>query len=148
MRVAIRGTILVIALVLAVGSAGTVLCEMDCAAGGHTEAAAAMSDGAGGVATSRCDGEQMDSARRDMPMPNKSSGGNTKHSGGHSHSRIVATTTARIQISPARTFSVSVVNAAASGSPLFVRIDQTLWHDNSPPPIKSASVFAASVLRI
>ncbi len=66
MRIAIRGHIVVLALVLAIASAGTVLCEMDCAAGGRTDSAAATNDSASGVATSHCDGEQMDSAGRDM----------------------------------------------------------------------------------
>ena len=148
MRAVTRGLMIVLALVFAAASAGTVLCEMACAAVGHTEAAAAMSDNASGIATSHCDGEQMDSARHDMPMPNRNSGGNTKHSGVHSHPRIVATTTARIQISPARTFSASEVNAVVLGSALFVRTGQTLWHDNSPPPINFPSVFATGVLRI
>jgi|SRR5579864_896479 len=148
MRVAIRGSIVVLALVLAAASAGTVLCEMDCAAGGHAEAAASLSDSASGVATSHCDGEQMDSARHDMPTPHGSSGGNTKHSGAHSHLRIVATVSAEVQISPALILSNFAGTPVSFSSAILARRGANFWNRNSSPPIKSPPVFSAGVLRI
>jgi hypothetical protein len=148
MRVAIRGSIVVLALVLAVASAGTVLCEMDCAAGGHAEAAAAMSDSASGVATSHCDGEQMDSARHDMPSPHGSSGGNTQHSVVHLHLRIVATVGAKAQISPPRILSNFAITPVSFGSAILVRLEANFQNNNSSPPIKSPSAFSTGVLRI
>jgi hypothetical protein len=148
MRVAMRALMIVLALLLAVASAGTVLCEMDCAAGGHTQAAAAMSDSASGLATSHCDGEQMDSARHDMPAPHGSSGGNTKHGGVHLHPRIMATTTPRIQISPSLRFSGAVTGQIVFSATLAARTVETFRNDGSPPPINFPSVFSSGVLRI
>jgi hypothetical protein len=146
-RVAMRGSIVVLALVLVAAGAGTVLCEMDCAAGGHAEAAFAITATASGVATSHCDGEQMDSARQDMPSPHGSSNGNTKHSA-HLHPRIVATTTARIQISPKPTFSDFAVGSIVIGAAISARIEGSLRNYGSPPPISSPPVFSTGVLRI
>jgi hypothetical protein len=148
MRVAIRGQIVVLALVLAIASAGTVLCEMDCVAGGHIDSATTMSDSASGVATSHCDGEQTDSPRHDVPAPHGSSDGNTKHSGGHSHPRIVATATASIQILPQRTFSNLAVISDLFSSCTFVGVEGNLRNNNSSPPINSPAVFSTGVLRI
>jgi len=148
MRVAIRGQIVVLALVLAIASAGTVLCEMDCVAGGHAEAATAMSDSASGAATSHCDGEQMDSARQDKTMPNGDTGGNTKHNGAHSHSRIIATTITRIQISPAQILSGFAVTTAFSGTTFLESVAGNFRNNSSSPPLESPSVFSTGVLRI
>jgi hypothetical protein len=148
MRVAIRSAIVVLALVLVVASAGTVLCEMECAAGGHTDAAAAIGAGASGVTTSHCDGEQMDSGRHEMPMPDGSSGGNRKHSGAHSHLRIVATAGAEVQISPALILSDFAVTPVSFGSAIPGSVAGNFWNNNSSPPIKSPSVFSTGVLRI
>ena len=57
----------VLALVLAVASAGTVLCEMDCAAGDTGASATGMHDGSMNVAISHCDGERIDSAQHEGP---------------------------------------------------------------------------------
>jgi hypothetical protein len=148
MRVAIRGQIVVLALVLAIASAGKVLCEMDCAAGGHTEASAALRDSASGAAASHCDGEQMDSPRPDMPAPHGSSDGNSKHSGAHSHLRIVATATARIQISPAQILSDFAVTPVSSGAAISESVAGKFRNNSSSPPLKSPSVFSTGVLRI
>ena len=148
MRVAIRGQIVVLALVLAIASAGTVLCEMDCVAGGHIDSATATSDSASGVATSHCDGEQMDSARHDNPIPNSDSGGNTKHNGAHSHLRIVATATARIQISPVQILSDFAVTPVSSGAAISESVAGKFRNNSSSPPLKSPSVFSTGVLRI
>jgi hypothetical protein len=147
-RVAMRGSMIVLALVFAIANAGTVLCDMDCAAGGRTEAAAAMGDGASGAATSHCSAEQMDSSRHDMPAPHNSSGGNTKHSAVHLHPRIVATATARIQISPRHTSSYFVTDSVPSSSGILARGEANLRNNNSSPPIESPPVFSSSVLRI
>jgi hypothetical protein len=146
MRVAIRGQIVVLALVLAIASAGTVLCEMDCVAGGHAEASTALRDSASGAAASHCDGEQMDPPRHDMP--NSDSGGNTKHSGAHSHPRIVATPGAEVQLSRALTLSNFAVAPASFGSAVIASIEGNLRNNNSSPPINSPSAFSTGVLRI
>jgi hypothetical protein len=147
-RVAIRGQIVVLALVLTIASAGTVLCEMDCVAGGRTEAATAMRDSASGVATSHCDGEQMDSARQDMPARHGSSDGNTKHSGGHSHPRILATPGAKLQLSRALTLSSFAVIPISSGPASLGNVAGNSWNNSTSPPLKSPSAFSTGVLRI
>ncbi len=145
MWVAMRGFMSVLTLALVVASAGTVLCEMDCAAGGHAESAAAMTPmNAGG---SHCDGEQMDLAQRDMSSHHGSSGGNTKHRA-HLHSGIVATVGARVLISPGIKFSEFAVASVDFSAPVFARADENSWKNNSSPPMKSSFVFAAGVLRI
>lgn len=143
----LRGAISLLVLMLVVASAGTVMCEMDCAAGGLADAAAARCAGAGGVATSHCNGEQMDSSRHDIPMPNGSPSGNTKHSGAHLHPRIVATAGAEVQISPAP-ISDFAVTPVSSGPAIFARIEENLRNNNSSPPITPPSVFSTGVLRI
>jgi hypothetical protein len=142
-----RAAIIVLALMLAVASAGMALCEMDCAAGGHAASATAMMEHATSAATSHCDGEQMDSAQHDAPAQHGSSSGNTKH-GVHLHPRIVATASARIQISPKRAFSDIAVNSAAFGSGIFARVEGNLWNHSSSPPINFLPVFSTGVLRI
>jgi hypothetical protein len=145
MRVAMRGLIAVLALVLIVASAGTVLCEMDCAAGGHAESVAAMTPMSGGA--SHCDGDQMDSATQEMGAHHGSSGGNTKH-GAHLHTGIVATVGARVLILPTIKFSEFAVASVDFAAPVFPRFDENFWKSNSSPPIESSFVFAAGVLRI
>jgi hypothetical protein len=140
MRLAMRGFMIVLALVIVVASAGTVLCEMDCAAGGHLELAAAMTPM--NASASHCDGEQME-----MSVHHGSSGGNTKHRA-HLHTGIVATVGARVLISPTIKFSELAVTSIDSVAPLFARADENFWKDNSSPPINSSFVFAAGVLRI
>jgi hypothetical protein len=142
----VRSAIIVLALVLAVASAGTVLCEMDCAVFGHAASAAAMTDGSYGGATLHCQGEQNEIAHHQMPAPHRTSSGNTKHSGAHLHARIVATATARVQISPVVTFSAVI--PVAFGAAICARTDEASWNDSSSPPVNSPSVFASSVLRI
>jgi hypothetical protein len=144
-RVAMRGLIAVLALVLIVASAGTVLCEMDCAASGHAESVAAMTPMSGGA--SHCDGEQMDSAQQEMGAHHGSSSGSRKH-GAHLHTGIVATVGARVLISPAIKFSDVAVASVDFGAPVFVRADENFWKNSSSPPINSSFVFATGVLRI
>ncbi|HEY4837813.1 MAG TPA: hypothetical protein VIH72_04360 [Candidatus Acidoferrales bacterium] len=144
-RVAMRGIMIVLALVLIVASAGTVLCEMDCAASGHPESVAAMTPM--NVGASHCDGEQMDLAQPDTGAHHGSSGGNTKHRA-HLHTGIVATVGARVLISPAIKFSASAVASVDFGAPVFARFDENFWRNNSTPPINSSFVFAVGVLRI
>jgi hypothetical protein len=144
----IRGAIISLALVLAVASAGTVLCEMDCAAGEHAASAAAMTDGVANGASSHCSGERIDSARRDMSARHGSSGGDTKHTGAHSHLRIVATVRAEVQISPALLLSDFAVIPASFDAAIFARVEENFWNNNSSPPIKPPSVFSTGVLRI
>jgi hypothetical protein len=143
-----RGAVFVLALVLVTVSAGTVLCEMNCTAGGHAESSAAMTDGAASSATSHCDGEQIDASRQNMPSRHGSSNGNTKHSGAHSHLRIVATVRAEVQVSAALTVSDFVSTPAVFGVSIFSCVDENFWNNNSSPPIKSPSVFSTGVLRI
>jgi hypothetical protein len=145
MRVAMRGFMIVLTLVLGVASAGTVLCEMDCAAGGHAESAAAMAPMNAGA--SHCDGEQMDSATQDIGAHHGSSGGTRKH-GAHLHTGIVATVGARVLISPGIKFSEVAVASVDFGALVFARADENFWRNNSSPPINSSFVFAAGVLRI
>jgi hypothetical protein len=145
-RVAMRGSMIVLALAFAIANAGTVLCERDCATGGHSEAAAAMSDNASGAATAHCVAEQMNSTRHDLPMSHKNSHGNTKHSAAHLHPRIVATATARVQISPSQTFSYFA--AASTGSGSFASVERNFWNRNSSPPIGFPPDFSTGVLRI
>jgi hypothetical protein len=148
MRIAMRGIMIVLALVLTVSSAGTVLCEMDCAAGGHAESeamTAAMTPmNAGG---SHCDAERMDSAMRELSAHHGSSGGNRKHSA-HLHSGIVATVGARVSISPRIRFSEFAVASVDFGKLVFACADENCRRNNSSPPINSSFVFAADVLRI
>jgi hypothetical protein len=143
-RIVMRGFMIVLALTLATASAGTVLCEMDCAAGGHAESAAAITPMSN---TSHCDGVQTDSARQEMGVHRGSSGGNRKH-GAHLHTGIVATVGVRVLILPAIKFSEVAVASIGSVAPVFARADQNFWINNSSPPINSSFVFAASVLRI
>lgn len=148
LRVAMRGFVIVLALLFVVASAGTILCEMNCVAGDPGAPAAGTPDGSMNVATSHCDGQQPESRHLDMPAPQRTSGGNTKHSGAHSHLRIVAMVSAEVQISPAATvcdFSVTPVIASAS---IFPMADQNFWNNNSSPPIKFPSVSSANILRI
>jgi hypothetical protein len=145
LRVATRGLMIVLTLVLAVASAGTVLCEMDCAAGGHLESAAAMTPMNAGA--SHCDGEQMDSATQEMGAHHGGSGGNRKH-GAHLHSGIVATVGARVLISPGIKFSEVAVASVDFGASVFARADENFWKNNSSPPMNFSFVFAAGVLRI
>jgi hypothetical protein len=147
MRFLLRGLIIVLALVLAIASGGTVLCEMDCAAGGHASPAAAINDGMASTPTSHCDGEQMDSSHHTL-SPHGSSTENPKRGGAHLHPRIVATVAAGIQILPKRTSSDFAVNSVVVGSGIFVRVEANLWNHNSSPPINLPSVFSAGVLRI
>jgi hypothetical protein len=152
LRVAMRGFVIVLAMVLAVASAGTVLCEMDCAAGEHAASVAGMTDDAANGASSHCSGERIDSTRHDMSARHGSSGddtkrsGNTKHSSAHSHLRIVATAAARIQISPPRLSSDFA--PVSFGPAIFARVEENFWNNNSSPPIKPPSVFSTGVLRI
>jgi hypothetical protein len=147
-RVAIRGFMIVLALVFAVANAGTVLCEMDCAAGGHAESSAAITDGVASGAASHCDGERIDSARLDAQGHHGNSNGNTKHDGAHSHLRFVATVGAEVRISPAIKVSDFAVSPVHFDSTNFVRGEENFWNNNSSPPINSSFVFAAGVLRI
>jgi hypothetical protein len=154
LRAAMRGSMIILALVLAVASPGTVLCEMNCAAGEHVASAAGMTDGAANVASSHCDGERIDLARHDMSARHGSSGGNTKrsgntkHSSAHSHLRIVATVGAEVQISPALLLSDFAVVAVSFAAANFARIEETFWNNNSSPPIRPPSDFSTGVLRI
>ena len=145
MRVAMRGLMIVLTLVIVVAGAGTVLCEMDCAGGGHTELAAAMTPMNAGA--SHCDGEQMDLGSREMGAHHGSSGDNAKHRA-HLHTGIVATVGARVLILPAIKFSEFAVASTDFVAPLFARTDEKFWKSNSSPPINSSFVFAAGVLRI
>lgn len=148
MRFVVRGSIVVLALVFVFASAGTILCEMDCAAGGHAEfeattaALAPMNAG-----TSHCDGEQMDSAKQEMGSHHGNSNGNRKH-GAHLHAGIVATVSARVLISPRIKVSEFVVASVDFGESVFAGADENFWRNNSSPPISSSIVFAAGVLRI
>jgi hypothetical protein len=144
MRIAMRGFMIVLALVLVVASAGTVLCEMDCAAVGHAASAAAMAPMSAGA--SHCDGEQGDSAQ-DLSAHHGSSGGSTKH-GAHLHSGIVATVTARVLVSPVIAFLGYAVDSVGFGARVISRADENSWKNNSSPPMNSSSVFATGVLRI
>jgi hypothetical protein len=143
-----RAAIIVVVLVLAVASAGTVLCEMDCIAGRHAASPAAVTDDAASVATSHCAGELIQSMPHEMPSPHGSSGGNTKHSGVHLHPRIQAITIAKIQISSSLAFSGSVVTRVPVSVGFSPRNNKTSWNSNSSPPINSPSFFASGVLRI
>lgn len=145
MQVAIRGFMIVLVMTLAVASVGTVLCEMDCAAGGHAESAAAMTPMNAGA--SHCDGEPMDSAQQKMGAHHGSSDGNRKH-GAHLHTGIVATVGVRVLISPGIKFSEFAVSSVDYGAQFFARADENFWRNNSSPPINSSFVFAAGVLRI
>jgi hypothetical protein len=148
MRVAMRGFMIVLAMVLALASAGTVLCEMDCAAGGHTESDAktvAMTPMNAGA--SHCDGDQMNSAAQDMGAHHGSSSGSRKH-GAHLHTGIVATVGARVLISPQIKFSEFAVASVDLGARVFASFDENLWKNNSSPPINSSSVLSTGVLRI
>ncbi len=144
MRIAMRGIMILLAVVLIVASAGTVLCEMDCAAGGHAESAAMTPTNAG---ASHCDGEQMDSASRELGAHHGSSDGNKKH-GAHLHSGNVATVTAQIQILPTITLLDFAAIPVNFGAAIFARAGQYSWKTNSSPPINSPSVFSTGVLRI
>ncbi len=148
LRAAMRGFVIVLVLVFVVASAGTILCEMNCVAGDTGASAAGMHDGSMKVAISHCDGERTESMQLDIPAPHGTSGGNTKHSGAHSHLRIVATATAEVQILPAITFSDFAITPANLAAPIFAGADQNFWNNNSSPPMNSPSVFSASVLRI
>jgi hypothetical protein len=140
MRVVMRGLMIVLALVLVVASAGTVLCERDCAAVGHAASSIAMPPM--GVGASHCDGEQIDSSQHG------NSGGSTKHGGAHLHSGIVATVGARVLISPAITFSAFAVASVDLGAALLASGDEHSWNSNSSPPIDFPSGFSSGVLRI
>jgi hypothetical protein len=140
-----RGAIILLALVLAIASVGTVLCEMDCAAGGNAESVAAM--GPMNTGASHCDGEQMDSTSQDLGAHHGSSGGNTKHRA-HLHTGIVATVGARVLISPRIKFSEFAVASIDFGAPMFAGADENFWKSNSSRPINSSFDFAAGVLRI
>jgi len=146
-RGVIRGSIILLALMLALASAGTVLCETDCAAGEHAEAAAAMGGTESGAA-SHCDGERIDGARHDMAAHHGSPGGNAKHGGAHSHLRIVATVGAEVQIAPALILSDFAITPMNFGTAIFRRVDENFWKSNSSPPTKSPLVFSTGVLRI
>jgi hypothetical protein len=148
MRVGMRGFVIVLALVFAFASAGTVLCEMNCAAGESAATTEGMPDGSTNVATSHCDGEQIDVARQDIPTHHGSSDGNTKHSGAHSHLRFVATVGGEVQIFPAIIHSEFAMSPLNFGSGILARGEEDFWNNNSSPPINSSFVFAASVLRI
>lgn len=145
MRVVVRGFLIVLALVLIVASAGTVLCERDCAADGHAASAAAMAPMNVGI--SHCDGEQSDSSARDLSTHHRSSGGNTRH-GAHLHSGIVATVTARVSVSPVIAFLGYAVASVGLRASVISRADENSWNNNSSPPTSSSSVFATGVLRI
>jgi hypothetical protein len=145
MRVVMRGFMIVLALVLVVASAGTVLCEKDCAAGGHAASAVAMTPMS--VGTSHCDGEQVDLSAQDSSTHHGNSGGHTKH-GAHLHSGIVATITAQVLVSPPRTSISFAVAPTAFGVRGSARSNENFWKNNSSPPINSLSVFATGVLRI
>jgi hypothetical protein len=147
-RDAMRGFMILLALIFAFASAGTVLCETNCAAGASAASGAGMPDGSEKVATSHCDGEQTDASRQDAPVHHRNSGGNTKHDGAHSHLRIVATASAEVQVSPALTFSNFAATPVNFGAALFARVEQNSWNNNSSPPLKSSSVFSTGVLRI
>ena len=140
MRVVMRGFVIVLAMVLAVASPGTVLCEMDCAAVGHAAATVAMTPMS--VGGSHCDGEQSD-----LSAHHGNSGGNTKH-GAHLHSGMVATVGAAVVASPVNTFSDFAIASVDFGAPVTAHAGENSWNNNSSPPINSSSVLAPRVLRI
>jgi hypothetical protein len=145
LRIATRGFVIVLALLFVVASAGTVLCEMDCAAVGHAASSVAMTPMNNGA--SHCDGEQIDSAQQALSAHHGSSGGNAKH-GTHSHSGIVATVTARVLLSPARaffSFTAAPITFGVTGS---AHVKENSWNNNSSPPMNCPSAFATGILRI
>jgi hypothetical protein len=143
-----RGVVIVLAMLFVVASAGTILCETNCAAGDTGASAAGMPDGSMNVATSHCAGKQTESMQLNMPAPHGNSGGNTKHSGAHSHVRIVATVTAEVQTLSATTVSYFSVTPVISSAAIFSRADQNFLNNNSSPPTNFPSVFSTGVLRI
>jgi hypothetical protein len=157
MRVAIRGSIVILALVLAVASAGTVMCEMNCAACGNetsgrtitdegTNVVLAANNASSSVVMAHCHGDRNETARNRMPASHDPSGGTTNHHGVHVHPRIVATAVAGISIS----LSVSIFRAihTVSNAVPAVYTFEFSSNNNSSPPINSPFVFAAGVLRI
>jgi len=148
LRVAMRGSMIVLALVFVFAGVGTMLCDMDCAAHGHAASTAAAIDGAARTASAHCGGEQNETSRHNMPASQGSSSRNTKHTGVHLHPRIVATTTARIQISPALTLSDFAGAPVYFSSAIPGQVAGNSWSNNSSPPIKSPSIFSTGVLRI
>src|SRR5882724_5835857 len=103
-----RGAIVVLALMLAVASAGTTLCEMDCAAGGRADTTVASADAVSSSDVMPCHGGENGTTQHSASLPHGQSRGDTGHSGEHLHARIVATATAKI--TAVRTITISVAN--------------------------------------
>jgi hypothetical protein len=156
MRVVTRSAVILLALVLAVASAGTVLCEMECAACGFETSSRAMTDGAAdfdaiNVASSstampHCEGDQNETARNNTPVSHGPSSGTTHHHGVHVHPRIVATAAVGASISPSASIFAAVHTVSDTVPPVYNF--EFSSNNNSPPPINSPSVFATGVLRI
>lgn len=145
LRITVRGLMIVLALAMVVASAGTVLCEMDCAAVEQAASSVGMAPMSAGA--SHCDGEQSDSAQQDLSAHHGNSGGNTKH-GAHLHSGIVATVTARVLVTSAQTISSFAIAPIAVGVTVSSRANENSWNNNSSPPMNPRSIFATGVLRI
>jgi hypothetical protein len=141
-----RGAIVVLALMLAVASAGMALCEMVCAAGGHGDTTVASIDTATTSDVMSCHGGETDATTHNSSLPHGPSHGNTRHAGGHLHARIVATAGAKTPT--ARAATISVVNNFHPKVALVISLYEYSRSSLNLPPIKLSSAFATGVLRI
>jgi hypothetical protein len=142
----LRGAIFGLALILAVASAGTTLCEMDCTASEHSDATVASTDTASNVDVMTCHGGESDSALHNSSSPQGQSHRSPKHTGGHLHARIVATAAAKAPA--ARAVTISISSNLLSSIPLPTKRNAFLQGNRIFPPINLSSAFATGVLRI
>jgi hypothetical protein len=141
-----RSLIILLALVFAVASAGTILCEIDCEAGRLARESASMIGGATSAMPMHCHNQHAGTQRQQTPEPHGNPGGNTKDCGVHGHGRIVATANAKISV-------LNYGAAAALGSINATPARASIIQDGAlrrrfSSSIGSPSIFASGVLRI
>jgi hypothetical protein len=141
-----RGLIILLAIVFALASAGSVLCEIDCASGGSLQGKISMEGNANGATSMRCHNHEGSKLSHDRPAPDRNSGGNTKKCGVHGHTRIVAKANAGTRAIPAgASRTPALVSGSRAGSAFN---ENNLRSSDFSPPISPPSVFTIGVLRI
>jgi hypothetical protein len=139
-----RGLVIVLVLTFAMSSAGTVLCEVDCASARLSHDAAPVLEG--GATAMHCHGMGNETARRDAPAQRGKSHRSKKDGGAHQHARNQVIANSRTQFAS--------TGADATPAALVDRVLPSLdipgisRNGDVSIPINTHSAFTTGVLRI
>jgi hypothetical protein len=142
-----RGSIILLVVMFAAASAGTVKCEITCAGAGPSHDAVTPPGSASGAASMHCHGQMAGTARHHSAAPDGNSKENTKRCGVHGHNKIVATAGTKIPFLTSAGVATAVPGGESAAYSALIQ-KATAFRCDFLPTIRGISFLATGVLRI